>query len=249
MIDVLLVEASQKGRQSFRDILEDSKFELVSSTAYGAEAIKEYRRHHPDIVVAGLDTPLKKTSTKGGGIKFLKKFKEVFPGARIVISYSIDTQYLVVKAEKEVGAGKVKKPFKEKRTLEALAKSVKDEVGEGVDRRKSIRLEKKFPLRYRKGDNSWLGSWFSGMNNVVTSDISPAGVRFFSEEDVSVDDRLQLEVELPNFGRTINTEGRVVHKQSFTGTDRTEVGVKFTDIDEETYQELNDYLLSLASKE
>lgn len=79
-ITVLLVDDHELVRAGFRRLLEDSdRFEVVAESGSGEEAVQDFSKHHPDVVVMDISMP------GIGGIGAIERIVAREPAAHILV--------------------------------------------------------------------------------------------------------------------------------------------------------------------
>ena len=110
---VLIVDDSHFMRNLLKQILE-SDFGIVGEAANGAEAVKMYKEHEPDIVMMDVVMP------KCNGIKATAAIKKLDPNARVIMCTSVGQREKMKLAVKAGADGYVTKPFEEESVMKAL---------------------------------------------------------------------------------------------------------------------------------
>lgn len=110
---VLIVDDSHFMRNLLSQILE-GEFDIVGEAANGAEAVKMYKEHEPDIVMMDVVMP------KANGIKATAAIKKLDPNARVIMCTSVGQREKMKLAVKAGADGYVTKPFEEESVMKAL---------------------------------------------------------------------------------------------------------------------------------
>ena len=105
------------------------------------------------------------------------------------------------------------------------------------ERRKAPRVNARLPLQFK--DIQRPIETYSG---TLTKDISGGGVRFISNEFLSIFTRLLLEVSVPTFSRPIKAISKVAWIQKVPRSSQYEVGVQFLDMTEEDKRQLGSFI-------
>lgn len=105
------------------------------------------------------------------------------------------------------------------------------------ERRRFSRINARLPLQYK--DIQRPIETYSG---TLTRDISEGGVRFISNEFLSIFTRLLLEISVPSFSRPIKVISKVAWIQKFPRTNQYNVGVQFMDVTEEDKKHLASFI-------
>ncbi|MEF8756851.1 MAG: response regulator [Halobacteriales archaeon] len=110
---VLIVDDSHFMRNLLTQILE-GEFDIVGEASNGAEAVKMYKEHEPDIVMMDVVMP------KANGIKATAAIKKLDPNARVIMCTSVGQREKMKLAVKAGADGYVTKPFEEESVMKAL---------------------------------------------------------------------------------------------------------------------------------
>jgi two-component system chemotaxis response regulator CheY len=111
--DVLIVDDSHFMRNLLGQILEDD-YHIVAEASNGAEAVKLYKEHEPDIVMMDIVMP------KCNGIKATAAIKKLDPEARVIMCTSVGQREKMKLAVKAGADGYVTKPFEEPSVRKAI---------------------------------------------------------------------------------------------------------------------------------
>ncbi|HNX90921.1 MAG TPA: PilZ domain-containing protein [Candidatus Omnitrophota bacterium] len=106
------------------------------------------------------------------------------------------------------------------------------------DRRRVIRIE--VPLKITVKGGEWI-------EEVVTKNISPIGLRFETSHKLDADEVLEMQVSLPVSSDPIRIKGRVIWQSKMSLADNApyDVGVELVDIEESRKNVLLKYLCDL----
>ena len=116
MKSVLIVDDSRTSRRILKDILEKAGYEVRGEAINGKEAVETYAKLLPDIVTMDITMP------EMDGIEALRRIKELFPDAKIVMVTAAGQKDKMMEAVKLGAAEFVSKPFVQDTVLEALSK-------------------------------------------------------------------------------------------------------------------------------
>ncbi len=105
---------------------------------------------------------------------------------------------------------------------------------ESQERRKIPRIKIRAPVRYQIKSSKSYGA-------ALTSDFSQEGLRFTCDEYVSPQTEFVLEVFLAELTRNIHANGRVVWSQRLPHSNRYQLGIKFTEIENEDKKCISEY--------
>ena len=101
---VLIVDDSNFMRTLLKDMLEKSKFNVVTEAKDGYEAIKKYKEFSPDIVLLDMTMP------RLNGLGALKEIKKYDSNATVIMCSALGTRYLVMEALNNGAKGFIIKP-------------------------------------------------------------------------------------------------------------------------------------------
>ena len=106
-----------------------------------------------------------------------------------------------------------------------------------TDNRKHVRLQSRFPLKYK--DLRQEGEVPRG---TITKNISEGGVRFRSDRFISLACRLVLELNLPALDNPIRAVSKVTWIKKLPAGEDYEVGNKFLEISREDRETIRDFV-------
>ncbi len=105
------------------------------------------------------------------------------------------------------------------------------------ERRKCPRIDARLPLQFKdiqRPIETYAGS--------LTKDISESGVRFVSNDFLSIFTRLLLEVSVPSFSRPIKAISKVAWIRKVPRSNQYSVGLQFMDMTEEDSKHLSSFI-------
>ncbi|HWO98864.1 MAG TPA: response regulator [Bacillus sp. (in: firmicutes)] len=114
MATVVIVDDAKFMRKTLTGILQKAQYEVIGEAENGQEAIELYRSLKPDLMTMDITMP------HMSGIEAVKKIKEEFPEAKIVMCSAIGQQKMVVEAIEAGAKDFIVKPFDEIRVLDAI---------------------------------------------------------------------------------------------------------------------------------
>lgn len=114
MKSVLIVDDSRTSRKMLRDMLERAGYNVVAEAINGKEGYDLYSKVKPDIVTMDITMP------EMDGIESLRRIREDFPDAKVVMVTAAGQKEKMVEAVKLGAAEFVSKPFVEETVLEAI---------------------------------------------------------------------------------------------------------------------------------
>ena len=91
------------------------------------------------------------------------------------------------------------------------------------------------PLHFQIKTTSKFGS-------TVSRDISEGGIRFLSDDFIPVGTSMILEINLGNIPKYINAVAEAVWEQKIPHSERYQLGLRFSELDEVYYQDICEYV-------
>ncbi|WP_078413068.1 response regulator [Priestia abyssalis] len=114
MATVVIVDDAKFMRKTLTSILQNAQYEVIGEAENGQEAVELYRSLKPDLMTMDITMP------QMSGIEAVKKIKEEFPDAKIVMCSAIGQQKMVVESIEAGAKDFIVKPFDEIRVLDAI---------------------------------------------------------------------------------------------------------------------------------
>lgn len=111
---IVIADDSTVMRKTIERALKKGGYQIIAHATNGREAIEEFRRHRPDLVVLDIRMPVM------GGIDALKIIHAEDPSARVLISSSIVDREVVGRGFQAGAVGYITKPFKPEILLEIV---------------------------------------------------------------------------------------------------------------------------------
>lgn len=108
-----------------------------------------------------------------------------------------------------------------------------------IERRNYVRVDKEFSFSWRRLSEEDIKSVLPIL--AKTKNISAGGLRFISNEEISENSFIEVEVYLPNY--TIETLAKVVHCKPLEKEKSYDIGIAFINLSKETRERLNKYLV------
>ncbi len=115
---VLIVDDIEVLRQAVREVLEPAGFRIAGEAADGRQALAQYRRLKPDLVVLDITMP------EMDGISVLRRLRRRDPSCRVLMCSALSDQPMILRAIRLGAADYVVKPFQEDRLRTAALKAV-----------------------------------------------------------------------------------------------------------------------------
>ncbi len=116
MSKVLIVDDAVFMRTMLKGILTQGGHEVVGEAGNGLEAVQQYAALSPDVVTMDITMP------EMDGLEALKKIKESYPNANVIMCSAMGQQAMVVEAIKNGAKDFIVKPFDADKVLQSIAK-------------------------------------------------------------------------------------------------------------------------------
>lgn len=113
-IRILIVDDATFMRMMIKNIVSKNGFEVVGEAENGAEAVKLYSEHKPDLVTMDITMP------EMDGIESVKEIRKLDPNAKIIMCSAMGQQSMVMEAIQAGAKDFIVKPFKQDRILQAI---------------------------------------------------------------------------------------------------------------------------------
>lgn len=110
----LVVDDAVFVRRAIAQILHPSEFEVVGEATNGREAVQEYRRLQPDVVLMDIMMP------EMDGIEAVRQIKQEHPDARIVMCSALGQERVIIEALSAGALDFIVKPFLPDKVLATL---------------------------------------------------------------------------------------------------------------------------------
>jgi two-component system, chemotaxis family, chemotaxis protein CheY len=118
---VLAVDDSRVTLKILRKFLADSEFEIAGEAKDGNEAVQQFVKASPDIVVLDIVMP------DMDGVQILEKFLTMDPKARVVMVSSLGTKEKVIECLEKGARSFLMKPYEKEDLLKVLRKVLEEE--------------------------------------------------------------------------------------------------------------------------
>ena len=115
---VLIVDDLAFIKLIIKDTLEKTGFEVAGEASNGVEAIEQYKRLQPDIVLMDITMP------KMDGIQALQEIVKIDPQAKVIMCSALGQQKLIIQSIQLGAKDFIVKPFQPERVLEAVKKVI-----------------------------------------------------------------------------------------------------------------------------
>jgi len=118
MPSILIVDDAAFMRIMLKDLLLKSGYEVVGEAASAAEAVEEYKKHSPDLVIMDIVMPHE------DGISALKKIISINPSANVIMCSAMGQQATVIESIQSGAKDFIVKPFTPYRVIDAVKKII-----------------------------------------------------------------------------------------------------------------------------
>ena len=115
---VLIVDDLAFIKLIINDTLEKTGFEVAGEASNGVEAIEQYKRLQPDIVLMDITMP------KMDGIQALQEIIKIDPQAKVIMCSALGQQKLIIQSIQLGAKDFIVKPFKPERIVGAIKKAL-----------------------------------------------------------------------------------------------------------------------------
>ena len=112
---VMVVDDAAFMRLRASKVLQDNGHEVLQAEN-GADAVRQYAKHHPDAVLMDITMP------EMDGLEALKEIRKLDPSARVAMVTAMGQQAIVMEALRAGAKDFILKPFQPDRVLGALNK-------------------------------------------------------------------------------------------------------------------------------
>lgn len=109
-----------------------------------------------------------------------------------------------------------------------------------IERRRYARIKTRIPLEYKN-----LRDTSKDIKGVLAKDISEGGIRFTSNEFLSLANRLVITINVPTSTREIKAIAKIAWIKKLPSGDLYEVGNQFLEISKEDKQEVAKYVKAI----
>lgn len=117
---VLIVDNAQFTRNILKNIINKlSHVEIIGEASNGVEAVEQYKKLNPDLVILDLLIP------KRGGIETIESILRVNPNALIIAVSALGQETLILEAAKKGAKDFLQKPFKREQIFEVMERMFK----------------------------------------------------------------------------------------------------------------------------
>lgn len=115
---VLIVDDLAFIKLIIKDTLEKTGFEVAGEASNGVEAIEQYKRLQPDIVLMDITMP------KMDGIQALQEIIKIDSQAKVIMCSALGQQKLIIQSIQLGAKDFIVKPFKPERIVGAIKKAL-----------------------------------------------------------------------------------------------------------------------------
>lgn len=114
--NVIIADDSIFVIQQLRSIFSDHNFSVIGIARNGAEAVEQYKRHHPNVSLLTLDVNMPKMD----GIEALKQILEFDRSATVVMVTTLSEESFIRKALMLGAKGYILKPLNRGKVMERI---------------------------------------------------------------------------------------------------------------------------------
>ena len=115
---VLIVDDLAFIKLIIKDTLEKTGFEVAGEASNGVEAIEQYKRLQPDIILMDITMP------KMDGIQAIQEIVKIDPQAKVIMCSALGQQKLIIQSIQLGAKDFIVKPFKPERIVGAIKKAL-----------------------------------------------------------------------------------------------------------------------------
>ena len=101
----MIADDSDAIRMVLKDIITIGKHECVSEAANGIEAVEQFKKNEPDVVLLDMAMP------KKDGLEVLKEMISLKPAAKVIMITATDNQSVIKQCVAEGAMAYILKPF------------------------------------------------------------------------------------------------------------------------------------------
>ena len=116
--NILICDDAAFMRMMIKDILTKNGYNIAGEAENGAKAVEKYAELKPDLVLMDITMP------EMDGIEALKKIKDTYPNAAVIMFSAMCQQAMVIESIQSGAKDFIVKPFQADRVLEAVQKVV-----------------------------------------------------------------------------------------------------------------------------
>lgn len=113
---VVVADDSLVMRRLLQRILSEAGYEVVAQASNGQEAVEQFRRHRPDLLILDLNMPIL------SGLDALKIIRAEDSSARVVICSAVAVTGMIERGTERGALGYITKPFKQEQLIETVGK-------------------------------------------------------------------------------------------------------------------------------
>lgn len=232
MFNILIADDEKVVRDLLSRLLKADNVNIFTAEN-GFKAIEIAKENKPDLVFLDIRMP-------GNGLKAYQELKIINPDLRCVFITGHALEEMILEKTKPAGVICLKKPFDDVKKIKEITNNIrqekqskKEDDKKNIDRRSYIRLGFTLEVDYSLREKSDLSYSSSG------GDISPGGIRLFTDEELIPGAKLTMTIKVPRGQEKCPAEGLVIWSKKQVGGDRPYcAGLKFTEVDFSKLSEL-----------
>jgi two-component system chemotaxis response regulator CheY len=111
---ILIADDALFTRSMLRNILAENGYNTVIEAETGAEAVWQYERWKPDLVIMDINMP------EMDGLKAVRSIMNIDPGARIIICSALGEKHIMIEALEAGVKDFITKPFQPSKVIEVI---------------------------------------------------------------------------------------------------------------------------------
>ena len=112
---ILVADDAAFMRMMIKDILVKNGYEIAGEAGNGKEAVEQYQKLKPDLVLMDITMPVM------DGIEALKEIRAADPSARVIMCTAMGQEAMVIECIKAGARDFIVKPFTANRVLESIS--------------------------------------------------------------------------------------------------------------------------------
>lgn len=234
-IRVMIVETDPELKDSLARILKASPYAMAAEVTGPEGAMSLYSKTRPDVVITRLVFPPAERKPRMGGIKLMKILRVIDANVKVIVSFDINTKYLVMSAMRSGAAARIGRPYKYKAVLRAIGDVISPESPGAT----LVHLQKPLQVKYRPA-RWWVGR---SQRPAASSDIALKKILLNTEEELPEGTELKLEIALPRLKKPLRGRGKVVKVKTIVPGHSYEIDCSLRGLSDEAKRKLDVFLV------
>jgi CheY-like chemotaxis protein len=188
-----------------------------------------YAKTRPDIVITPIVFPPIAGKARIGGIELMDLLKNIDENVKVIVSYDINTKYLLMSALRAGAVARIKRPYKYQTVLQAIGGVISPESAGAT----LVRLKKPLHVKYRPS-RKWIGR-----------SLRPAFTQILlnTEEELPDGTNVDLEITLPKLKDPIRGQGKVMQVKTIVPEHSYEIDCSLSGLSDEAKRKLDVFLV------